>query len=116
MYSIVSFVSLIVRQFLLPNPYLNYFPDKNIAELFNIIAGGAILHFLSFWITGIYYSKGDAPTLGSISYLFWYIINTAIITLAGCLIKNIYLLIFSLIVIYLIIVIIIIKISNKFNF
>lgn len=116
MYSIASFVSLIVRQFLLPNPYLNYFPDKNIAELFNIIAGGAILHFLSFGITGIYYSKGDAPTLGSISYLFWYIINTAIITLAGCLIKNIYLLIFSLIVIYLIIFIIIIKISNKFNF
>ena len=115
MYSIVSFISLIVRQFLLPNPYLNYFSDKNIAELFNIIAGGAILHFLSFWITGIYYSKGDAPTLGSISYLFWYIINTAIITLVGSLIKNIYLLILSLVIIYLIIFVVISKFFSKFN-
>lgn len=116
MYSIVSFISLIVRQFLLPNPYLNYFSVKNIAELFDIIAGGAILHFLSFCITGIYYSKGDAPTLGSISYLFWYIINTVIITLVGCLIKNVYLLTICLVAIYLMIFIIVGKVSNKFKF
>lgn len=116
MYSITSFISLIIRQFFLPNPYINYFLDKNVADLFNLIIGGAILHFLSFGITSIYYSKGGAPTLGSISYLFWYMINTGIITLIGNLIDNVYLLIFSLTIIYLIIISIVIKISNKTNF
>lgn len=116
MYSIVAFCSLIIRQFFLPNPYLNCFSNENIADLFNLLVGGAILHYLSFWITGIYYNKGDAPTFGSISYMFWYIINTIIITLVGYLIKNVYLLIFSLAVIYLIIFIIVSKISNKFKF
>ena len=115
-YSITSFISLIIRQFFLPNPYINYFLDKNVADLFNLIIGGAILHFLSFGITSIYYSKGDAPTLGSISYLFWYMINTGIITLIGNLIDNVYLLIFSLTIIYLIIISIVIKISNKTKF
>lgn len=115
MYGIVSFISLIVRQFLLPNPYINCFLDKNVADIFNLIAGGTILHFLSYGITKIYYSKGEEPTLGSISYLFWYIINTIIITLAGKLIDNSYLLISCLIMIYLIIICLIIKISNRFN-
>lgn len=103
MYGMVSLISLIIRQFFLPNPYINCFSNKNVADLFNLIIGGAILHFLSFIITSIYYSKGDAPTIGSI-------------TLIGNLIDNIYLLIFSLTTIYLIIISIVIKISKKTNF
>lgn len=102
MYYIVAFISILVRQAYLPNPYEAFF-EPGIATLFNVVIGSVILHLLSFTITGIYYSRGDAPAFGSASYLFWYCINTAIITFIGTNISNMYLALTALLVIYIVI-------------
>ena len=69
MYKVVYIISALIRQFLLPNPYLNLFKEEVYADLFNIIIGGVILHKLSYWLTGIGYTKGvNEPVEGSIGY------------------------------------------------
>jgi hypothetical protein len=113
MYKLVSILSILVRQFLLPNPYERIFSEESTSLLFNLIIGGLILHFLSYTLTGIFYNKGEAPSLGSIMYLLWYIINTAIITVAGMLIQNVYWLIIILIITYLIIYIVLLSHKEK---
>ena len=102
MYYIVAFISIVVRQVYLPNPYEAFF-EPGIATLFNVVIGSAILHILSFTITGIYYNRGESPALGSASYLFWYCINTAIITAVGTNVSDIYLSLATLLVIYIVI-------------
>ena len=77
MYSIISLISAWIRQFYLPNPFATII-NSSYADLFNILIGGAILHFLSYGMTSIYYERGSMPVIGSISYLFWYVINTFI--------------------------------------
>lgn len=77
MYSIISLISALVRQFYLPNPFATIL-NPSYADIFNILVGGAILHFLSYGMTSIYYERESMPVVGSISYLFWYAINTFI--------------------------------------
>lgn len=113
MYYIVAIISIIIRQVYLPNPY-EAFLDPGTAILFNVIIGSFILHVLSFTITGIYYSKGDAPALGSLSYLIWYSINAAIIIFVGTNFNNIYLALIVLFAIYAIIYSAIIAITNRY--
>lgn len=77
MYSIISLISAWIIQFYLPNPFATIL-NPSYADIFNILVGGAILHFLSYGMTSIYYERGSMPVVGSISYLFWYVINTFI--------------------------------------
>lgn len=103
MYYIVAIIGAIIRQYFLPNPYEVFFTSEAWAMLFNMIIGGLILHVLSFTITGTYYNRGDAPVIGSISYLFWYCINTAIIIFIGTHVANVYLSLVLLLIIYIVI-------------
>ena len=112
MYYIVALISVVIRQYYLPNPYVA-FVDPGIATLFNIVIGGFILHVISFTITGIYYSRGDAPVIGSLSYLIWYCINTAIIIFVGTNVNNMYLAIVLLLIIYIGIYSSVIYITNR---
>lgn len=101
MYKLVNIISALVRQFLLPNPYISWFDNELYADLFNVVIGGVILHKLSFWLTGIGYTKGiDEPAGGSFCYLISYIILTTVITLIGKFIGNIKLAIVIFLVIY----------------
>lgn len=85
-YKIISIISALVRQFL----YISWFKNESYADLFNIIVGGFILYKLSFWLTGIGYTKGiDEPAGGSLCYLMSYVILTVVITLIGKFIVNI---------------------------
>lgn len=52
MYKFVSILSAFIRQFLLLNPYVNIIGNEIYADLFNIIIGGTILHYLSYILTG----------------------------------------------------------------
>ena len=52
MYKFISILSAFIRQFLLPNPYVNIIGNEIYADLFNIIIGGTILHCLSYILTG----------------------------------------------------------------
>jgi len=116
MYRLINIISIIVRQCYLPNPYENIIDNSGFAMLFNILIGGIILHKLSFWITGIYYDRGDLPAVGSLSYLIWYIINTAIFTFVGGLISNFYWFFFVLVFIYAFIFYIVFKLSNRHSY
>ena len=68
LYVVVSFVSLLVRNFFLPNPF-EICGEK--AFLYNAIAE-AVVHFIAFAITGVFYEKGSKPVIGSILYLVFY--------------------------------------------
>ena len=116
MYKLVSIISALARQFLLPNPYISWFENEIYADLFNIVIGGFILHKLSFWLTGIGYKKGiDDPAGGSFGYLISYVILTTIITLVGKFIVNIKLAIGIFLLVYIVLCIMVYKIFNIHN-
>lgn len=118
MYKITHVISALIRQFLLPNPYINIIGDVVWADLFNIVIGGTILHYLSFILTGAGYKKEiDNPASGSLGYLISYIYLTVIITIIGKLISNIKVFLTTFIIIYFISLIIVNRIFNKnYNF
>lgn len=80
MYKIIHILSALIRQFLLPNPYNHFFSYVIYADLFNVLIGGTILHFLSFLLTGVGYIKGvNSPASGSLGYLISYIYLTVVL-------------------------------------
>lgn len=102
MYKFIHLLSALIRQFLLPNPYINIISDKAYADLFNIIIGGTIIHVFAFILTGCGYQRGiDDPASGSFGYLISYCYITAIITILGSLISNFIIFIIVFLVIYL---------------
>ena len=101
MYKVVSLISVIIRQFLLPNPYLGILKNEFLALLFNIFVGGLILHVFSSVMTGVVYSRGfDDPAAGSAGYLLSYCYLTFVITMLGNFINNVTIFITVFLVIY----------------
>lgn len=68
LYGIITIISLLVRQFILPNPF-ECFGDN--AILYNWIAE-PILHVVAYALVGLIYCKGSFPAWGSILYLATY--------------------------------------------
>lgn len=113
MYKIVHLISALIRQFLLPNPYIHFFSNEVYAELFNMFIGGIILWKLSYWLTGAGYKKGiDDSASGSFGYLISYIYLTLLITVFGGLISNIKMFIITFVIIYIVSLVIVSKIFN----
>lgn len=79
LYGIMSTLSLIIRQFYLPNPF-ECFGDK--AVLINWIAE-PIIHAVAFALVGLMYHKGDFPALGSFLYLIIYASIIGALTVMG---------------------------------
>ena len=80
MYEVISLLSIIIRQYYLPNPYIFYFESSLYADIFNIFIGGAILHMFSFFLTSSIYEKGkNATWVGCILYCINYTFNTVLI-------------------------------------
>ena len=101
MYRLISIASAIIRQFYLPNPYVNIIGNESYADLFNILVGGLILHILSRVLTGCEYTKGiDNPSAGSFKYLKNYCYLIVLITVLGYFISNIILFIVLSVVLY----------------
>lgn len=114
MYPIINLVSVIARQFFLPNPYVNIIKNQTYADLMNIFIGGAILHFLSFNLVGTLYRKGiDSPSSGSFLYLIFYILMILLITYTAHFICNIKVAIIVILSIYFSLFFILKHISNK---
>lgn len=67
-YGLFTIISLIVRQFVLPNPF-ECFGDN--AILYNWIAE-PILHAVAYGLVGLVYCKGSFPAWGSFLYLMTY--------------------------------------------
>jgi len=114
MYPIINLLSVIIRQFVLPNPYINVVKNQTYADLLNIFIGGIILHFLSFNLVGTIYKKGiDSPSSGSFLYLIIYTFMTLLITCLTYFISNIKIAIIVMLSIYIILFLILSHISNK---
>lgn len=78
MYQIISSISLLVRQFYLPNP----FEPMPLAVIYNWVAG-FVLYPITFSVVGLFYERGSAPAWGSFLYLFFYAIHTVLLMLMG---------------------------------
>lgn len=84
MYKIFFLISTLIRETYLPNPFEQYFQNdlwylkaNTIAELFNLIIGGTIMHYSSFFLASSIYKKGEmSSVIGSICYLISFIFNT----------------------------------------
>ena len=79
MYGLMVVISILVRQFCLPNPFECF---GNMAEIYNCIAG-VLISPLSYRLVGLIYHTGDCPPLGSFLYLIVYAAITGILALMG---------------------------------
>lgn len=79
MYGLMAIISLLVRQFLLPNPFECF---GSMAEIYNWIAG-VVISPIAFALVGLIYHKGDFPALGSFLYLVAYAAITGVLMLMG---------------------------------
>lgn len=78
MYGLIKTISVIIRQFLVPNP----FEPRADALLLNLIAE-PFLHIITYNIVGIFYESRSAPALGSFLYLLFYFVHTGLLILMG---------------------------------
>ena len=89
-YNILSFVFWWIRQFHMPNPFEVLGEGITIAisgvevlltpDTLNWIAGG-ILPTITFLVVGIYYISRSCPAWGSILYMVFFCIHTALLYL-----------------------------------
>ena len=75
MYKLISALSVLIRQFCLPNPF-ECFGDS--AVLINWIAGIVIVP-ITYVIVGLVYEKGSEPAVGSLLYLVTYALLTGVL-------------------------------------
>lgn len=78
MYKIMAGLSILIRQFYIPNP----FEPRADAWLLNLIAE-PVMYMITFNVVGIFYARGSAPALGSFLYLIFYFIHTGLLMLMG---------------------------------
>ncbi len=79
LYGIMATLSVIVRQFYLPNPF-ECFGDN--AVLINWISE-PIIHVVAFALVHLVYHRGDFPALGSLLYLVANAAITGVLALMG---------------------------------
>lgn len=78
LYELIKLLSILIRQYALPNPFTGF---EN-ADALNLLVG-VILYPITYLTVKIYYKARSNPPLGSFLYLFFYIVNTLLIALAG---------------------------------
>ena len=76
MYKFIAGLGVLIRFFILPNPF-NSFENSFLIN----IAAEPILHGLTFFTAGIFYSSGDFPAGGSLLYLFFYSVHIGLLFL-----------------------------------
>ncbi|MBR3281600.1 MAG: hypothetical protein IKI57_07210 [Clostridia bacterium] len=88
MYKIVRIIGIIIRSQFLANAFEFYFGKDGMGLLYayiiNATIGEALLYMTSFSLVGTFYEKNSFPTVGSLSYTAFYILNNCIL-IASCL-------------------------------
>lgn len=74
LYRLIALISILIRNFYLPNP----FEKLEYGVLINILIE-PFLHIITFVVVGLFYQGGSAPALGSLLYLFFYIVHIGLI-------------------------------------
>lgn len=91
MYKVIAAISVLIRQFVLPNPF------EGLGETFDVTLFDITLqltpailnwivepglHLLAFGVTGIYYTRGiHDPAVGSLLYVVFYALHTGLLML-----------------------------------
>ena len=94
LYRIIAVISILIRQFLLPNPFealgenfvisINNMDIPLTPDIANWVTE-PILHTITFAVVGIYYKKGHSdPALGSVLYLVFYAVHVGLIYIICC--------------------------------
>jgi hypothetical protein len=78
MYKLVAFISILIRQLYIPNP----FEPSDYAIIINILIE-PILHLFTYNVVGLYYSKGSNPVIGSLLYLVFHIVHIGLLMIMG---------------------------------
>ena len=87
-YGIIGLLSIIVRNFALPNPFEVLGDGTKVYGIFltpavlNLVAE-PILHLVTFTEVGLFYHSGEMPGLGSLLYLVFYVLNVGILQIAS---------------------------------
>ena len=90
MYKLIAAISILVRQFCIPNPFdaLGDGLVVNLRDTPILLPPGVlnwvaepIMHMVTFAIVGLYYDRGSAPALGSFLYLLFYCVHTFLLWL-----------------------------------
>ena len=79
LYGVVTLASVLIRQFVLPNPFM-CFGEK--AAVINWIAE-PIMQIVAYLLVGLVYQKGDMPAVGSALFLVTYAALVGILWLLG---------------------------------
>lgn len=90
MYKLVATISILIRQFCIPNPFealrgglvvnLGQTPILLSPEVLNWVVE-PFMHAVTFAVVGLYYDRGSASALGSFLYLLFYCIHTFLLWL-----------------------------------
>ncbi len=78
-YGVASLISLVIRNFFLPNPF-ECFGDH--AIIINWVAE-PIIQGISYALVGLVYKKGSNPALGSVLFLLTYALLVGVLCLLG---------------------------------
>lgn len=88
MYKLVATISVLLRQYYIPNPFealgdglmitLDGSPILLSPEILNWIAE-PVMFSVTFGVVGLYYERGSAPVIGSLLYLLFYCVHTFIL-------------------------------------
>ena len=90
MYQLIAIISVLVRNFVLPNPFealgengaFNIFGTSLVLSPFvlNLIAEG-VLHSITFAVVGLYYISRSNPARGAFLYLLFYCVHVGMLYL-----------------------------------
>ena len=92
MYKLIAFMSVVLRQYILPNPFTELFKViltntilisaySSIADLVNLFIGG-LVSSISYIMFGCIYKRGEAPAIGSVFFFILVLVNSELLTLA----------------------------------
>ena len=105
MYKLIAAISILIRQFCIPNPF-DALGDGFVVNLEQIaillppyvinLLAEPFIHAVTFAVVGIYYDSGTAPAFGSFLYLIFYCLHIFLLwlmSLAGFAIWGVWLII-----------------------
>lgn len=88
MYKLMAIISILIRQFCIPNPFEVLGEGVNIGERVMVIPPEVLnwgveplMYVVTFEVVGLYYDRGSAPAFGSFLYLLFYCIHTFLLWL-----------------------------------
>ena len=79
LYKLFASLSIIVRNFYLPNPFASF----EYGVIINLMIIEPLLHMITYVLVGLFYKRGSAPAWGSFLYLFFYIVHTSLLMLCS---------------------------------